>query len=364
MTPSRPVEYSHRQSALVAHALAEFGVRSPATGAPYREALLAGLGGGIGFMYAVFSYRDLPPICTLVLRYHPHDFVLGMLQRAGIGHVVEHTSSARKAHRQLVSATESGSLCLATIGIGPSATEDVVVSDADDQTVVFSRHPGHTETVTAEVFAAMRASNRTSRHRLIVIEDGTQPSKDWALGDAAHDAIAATHTVLTGPVLGHAFDVNFGLTGMDRFASALADTRTKSGWTRVFGTSTEHLVGGLRRIERCVQHEFSAWGGMRPLYADFLDQVADDPQVRSGGRARSLVEASIAYRSLGDEWAALAAKAEVAADRFEAEMIHEGTDPLAQSGGREKVSETLIDLAHQMSRMYSLESAAATLLKA
>ena len=47
----------HHASAALAHALDAVGVRAPHTGAPYTEAMVAGLAGGIGFMYAVFDVR-------------------------------------------------------------------------------------------------------------------------------------------------------------------------------------------------------------------------------------------------------------------------------------------------------------------
>lgn len=59
-------------------------------------------------------------------------------------------------------------------------------------------------------------------------------------------------------MLGHLFDVNFGLSGLDWLASALEDTRTKKGWTRVAGTSGEAAHACLRRLHDCVQFELSS----------------------------------------------------------------------------------------------------------
>src|SRR4051794_36965411 len=47
----------HRQSTLLAHVLRQAGHRAPHSGEPYSEAMVCGLAGGIGFMYAVFEYK-------------------------------------------------------------------------------------------------------------------------------------------------------------------------------------------------------------------------------------------------------------------------------------------------------------------
>lgn len=356
-SPHRDVsapDHSHRQSALIADALSTAGISSPLTREPFSEAMLAGLAGGIGFMYAVFQYRDLPPICTLVLRYHPHDFVLGMLTRAGLSFGVEQTASTRKAHRQLLGAAQSDSLCLATIGIGPSAAEEVVVWEADEETVTYSQRAHATETVSADAFSAMRSSNRAARNRLIQVAPPASQYRDgWDAEAAVTDAIEATHTVLTGPVLGHAFDVNFGLSGMERFASALADRRTKSGWLRTFGGSATDLSSGLRRVEACIQREFSAWGGMRPLYADFLSEVVACGVVPTSTDAGRLGEAAVAYQTLGTEWAALGDAAATAAATVDAT----GNVP-----ERDSVGELLAELAHRMSLIVAAEAAAVSML--
>lgn len=66
---------------------------------------------------------------------------------------------------------------------------------------------------------------------------------------AASRAVATTHAHLTGPVLGHAFDVNFGLSGLARLRDDLTDTSTKRGWARRFGTGPAFEAARLRLAE-------------------------------------------------------------------------------------------------------------------
>ncbi|MFD1050964.1 hypothetical protein ACFQ1S_38275, partial [Kibdelosporangium lantanae] len=73
----------HRESSLVAHLL-------EAQGATYGESLIAGLAGGIGFMYAVFEYKDMPPLLTIVAQHHPEPWAPAALTRLGVSFVELH----------------------------------------------------------------------------------------------------------------------------------------------------------------------------------------------------------------------------------------------------------------------------------
>ncbi|MFB7173085.1 DUF4872 domain-containing protein [Streptomyces sp. NPDC056254] len=110
---------------------------------------------------------------------------------------------------------------------------------------------------------------------------------------------SATAARLTGPVLGNKFDVNFGFSGMEKFAAQLRDTRTKAGWERRFA-APDAFRAGTRRLYACLEEEWTAPGATRPLYADFLDLA---------GRQR----AAELFRESGGHWSRLAGLARAAA---------------------------------------------------
>ncbi|AKL64951.1 hypothetical protein M444_05610 [Streptomyces sp. Mg1] len=112
-------------------------------------------------------------------------------------------------------------------------------------------------------------------------------------------AVAATVTRLTGPVLGNRFDVNFGFSGMERFAAQLRDAHTEAGWESRFGTP-EAFEAVTGRLDACLEREWTAPGATRPLYADFLD-LAGRP------------EAAGLFRDSGRHWSRLAELARTAA---------------------------------------------------
>ncbi|MEU8079019.1 DUF4872 domain-containing protein [Catellatospora citrea] len=123
---------------------------------------------------------------------------------------------------------------------------------------------------------------------------------------AVRDALATTAAHLTGPVLGNSFDVNFGFSGMAKFAAELRDGRTRKGWARRFGDPAGH-EHAMRRLAACLEREYTAPGATRPLYADFLDEAA------TALTAPALTEAARLFRESGQTWSTLAAHATAAA---------------------------------------------------
>ena len=63
-----------------------------------------GIGGGIGFMYALFRYEDAPhPLLTLVCHHHPEPWAPAILGRLG----VEHTATSGKRDLTRMLATDA-----------------------------------------------------------------------------------------------------------------------------------------------------------------------------------------------------------------------------------------------------------------
>jgi hypothetical protein len=112
---------------------------------------------------------------------------------------------------------------------------------------------------------------------------------------------------LTGPVLGNAFDVNFGLSGMAKLATELREPRKKFGWTSRFGDPAKFAYATARLAE-CLTSAYTSPGGTRPLYAEFLEEASDfldAPHLRSAAEA---------IASSGAEWQAIADAARAAAE--------------------------------------------------
>jgi hypothetical protein len=279
---ARTATRHHHESALLRHVL----------GGGYSEAMLLGLGGGIGFMYFVFEYAGHAPMLTIVAQAHPEPMIPRALERAGIPYESHRTGSPKVAERNLRAALDAGRQPICRVARHqlpwrPSLPfpdpVDVAVTGIDGDTVrVHDDEPG--ELPLAEFMAAWSALKK-DKHQLIEVT-GTAPTGEPDVTGAISDTAAK----LTGPVLGNNFDVNFGLSGMHKLAAQLADTTGKQGWTRRFGDDPGPV---LDRLHDCLEIEYTAPGATRPLYADFLSET---------GRT----EAAAVYREAGRQWSRVA----------------------------------------------------------
>ncbi len=296
----------HHESGLLAHVLQARGITAPHTGGPFTEAMLAGIGGGIGFMYAIFEYREMPPLLTIVAQHHPAPWAPTVLNGLGITHREQHSGKPVSAMARLRDTLAQGTPAITTVdrsrlpwhGLDPGYGTDpyvVVAAGCDGDTVYVDDEGPVPRSLGMDQFAGAWSAHRKGRHHLLTVT-GDRPARD--LPEAIREAIAMTIGHLTGPVLGHAFDSNFGFSGMAKLAAQLRDTRTKQGWLRRFSGPVP-LFHGLRRLYECLELEYTAPGATRPIYADFLTEAA--PIV--GGH---LTEAAALVRESGDTWSRLA----------------------------------------------------------
>jgi hypothetical protein len=125
-------------------------------------------------------------------------------------------------------------------------------------------------------------------------------------------------------VLGNTFDVNFGFSGMDKLAAQLRDASTKTGWERRFNRAAP-FGRAIRRLYECLETEYTAPAGTRPLYARFLERT---------GRP----EAAKLFLESGRGWEQLSALAlktlseagdysEICEERMRLLISHENPDP-------------------------------------
>jgi len=293
----------HRLSALAVHLLRQ-------AGAPFTEAMVAGLGGGIGFMYAVFEYKGWPPLMTIVAQHHPEPWLPAVLGRLGIKYTEEHNTASKPALAALHRALDDGRPVYCTVDLTalPWHAGELAHSETPYEVVVAGRQDGtiyldDTSIVPLAIpeadFASAWARHKKGRHHRIVL---TSVPTTVDLPAAIRDAIATTTAHLTGPVLGHSFDSNFGFSGMAKLATQLRDTRTKAGWAKRFGSPVD-FFHGVRRLYECLELQFTAPGATRPLYADFLDEAA--PVLG----APALTEAAALFRASGAAWSRLATRA-------------------------------------------------------
>jgi hypothetical protein len=301
----------HRESALVSHLLGGFS-----------EPMIAGLAGGIGFMYMVFDYRDLPPLLTIVAQHHPEPWAPAALGRLGVPFTESHSGKPAAALGKLHASLDAGRPVLCTVdrsrlpwhGMAPDYGADpyvVVVAGRDGDTLLVDDEAPRPNEITAEEFLAAWSAHKKGRHHMLVV---TGPP---AADPPVREAVAHTVGHLTGPVLGNSFDVNFGFSGMAKLAAQLRDTSTKTGWARRFGAPVP-FYHGLRRLYECLELEYTAPGATRPTYARFLTEAGYGEAAELFARSGTLWSriAELALRTT----AALGEYAEVAEQRLQLMM--------------------------------------------
>ncbi|WP_411103222.1 BtrH N-terminal domain-containing protein [Streptomyces sp. cmx-4-9] len=282
----------HREASLIRHAL----------GSVHDEELIAGLAGGIGFMYFVFEYEGRQPIPTIVAQAHPEPWVQVALGRLGVPY--DATRAMKPRWGRVRAALDEGQPAFCVVDRSAlhwhEADPDAEMTGADPHTVVIAGYDGDDlliedgeptpYRIDREEFGAAWTAHRKGRHQLIVPTGPAEGEPDVA------GAVASTVTHFTGAVLGNQFDVNFGFTAMEKFAAQLRDGATRTGWEQRFGSSPEALRAATRRLYSCLEVEWTAPGATRPLYADFLDSV---------GRP----EAAALFRESAGHWSQLASLA-------------------------------------------------------
>ena len=247
--------------------------------------MVAGLAGGIGFMYFSFSYAGHLPTMTIVPRIHPRPFLPGGLERgrhrapsggrppARPRRPASWTSRSPPATPRSARSTGLPSATTpARTKVRPATTPyDVAVVGRRGDVVLLDDECLEPTEVPAADFVAARAANRKSRARMLVVEP---ESRTVDLVPAIRASLAVTVHDLVEDVMPNNFAGNFGLRGLAKWANAVADRR-KKGWARLFDSSAAHVDSHAAAV-RLPHHGVLVPGAMRPLYADFLD----------GGRGR------------------------------------------------------------------------------
>jgi hypothetical protein len=298
----------HPDSAAVANVLAHHGVVAGHTGEPLSEAMVLGIGGGLGAGYILWEFESRGgPILVLGFSnrwQYPDRWTKAVLERLAVPASHLETGGARTAARQLDEALAAGRPALATVdrqSIGylhlPGEMEGrggypVVVYAIDGDVVHLDDRFVAPRTVSREVLDAARGRVGSYRNRLCVIEPDRDELPVETLRDAVRAGLAdAAEHLASG-------SDSFGLEAWRKWARMMTGSAAKA-WPRVFA-SGHGLTGALLSTYEGIQPVGMFGGHLRDLYADFLDEAAallEDP---------ALSDRAIAWREAAALWRALA----------------------------------------------------------
>lgn len=316
--------YSHWDAGLWTRVLAASGTRDPFTNAPFTEAMLAGLAGGIGFMIFTFEYKETTT-ASVVTRFHPGPYTENLLRRSGASVNIQQTGSAKLAQTRLDAAlaTEVPVVVRIVHGKLPWLAQDPL-ADLDSMDVaVVAREGAHylvddgggrLERISADALAQARGSRKADKHwqAHVVPGSGGELAGETLTAAVVRAAIVETVRALVTeqapPGIPPGYAKNFGILGLRQWAAALGDTSTKRGWTRIF-SDPQRAMAGLGMLHGLLLGKrFSGPGALRPLYAQFLREAA---MVADGTHdvalsAELLGDAAALYQDLGARWDELA----------------------------------------------------------
>jgi Domain of unknown function (DUF4872)/Butirosin biosynthesis protein H, N-terminal len=322
---------------LFAHA----GMPAPHTHAPFSEAMLFGIAGGIGI--GVFSfYYQKEDIATFFLagRHKWHDdvtYLSDTLSLFGIQPVIQESAGAKVAEQQLRDTLDRDGPCIAWVDMAelphramPSAWSGggyhvITVYSVDDTngTAQIGDLTDAPISITLADLARARARIKKQRHRLLALpQAGAVPD----LATLVRSGLQRCREELLNPTLPGARN-NARLDALRTWAERMDGGKDKERWELVFRPGP-NLWRGLCAIYDFIEHYGSGGGLCRPLFADFLAEAA------TALHQPALAALGERYAQLGMEWSALADAAlpdDVPALR-EAKELHIHKAELAHAG--------------------------------
>ena len=297
--------------ASLANAFANRGITDPATGEPISEALVLGVGGGLGAGYILweFSHYKGGPRRAVTLGFrnqwqYPDRWMVKVCQRLGIEAHVHETAGTAKAQAQLDDALESGIPAVAFVSTadlphwhlpadqsGRAGQPITVYGKVGDRYLIDDRNRARL-TIGAEELAEARARIPSYKNRLVVADPAATELEAERLTAAVREGLEEQVAHLS------AKSASFSLPAFDKWARTLTDSRNAKSWPNVFadGDVVEALASVVEQVD-----DGCMWGGtLRRQYAAFL---ADAGRILDA----DFSDAARAYETAADRWAEVAA---------------------------------------------------------
>ncbi len=267
----------YSETSALRNVLAHQGIVNPHSGQPFSEAMLLGIGGGVGAAYFVFEFGDTPSL-YIGTRYHSSsgEFLAAIYQRLGLKATIKQTAGGKAAAQHLHDALAEGRpaiLALDRASLPYQAFPASMVKYMEHTAVVYGLADGLAYigdkavsplTITADELAAARAAITAQKHRLTTFDPD---SKLNDLASAVEAGIRAGVQGMLKPSI-----ANFGLTALSKWADMILNPKDKKGWAKVFPRGP-FLYDALRWVFHYIETYDTPGSGFRAMYADFLDEA-------------------------------------------------------------------------------------------
>lgn len=349
--------------AAMQNVLAAQDVKAPHTGQPFTEAMLLGIGGGLGAGYILWEFKA-EEYAIIVQGFrnrwnYTTQFLTALGQRLGASVEVQETSGAKKAAQSLDEALRSGPV-IAWVDKAhlpyqhlPEAlkgyvSHQVAAHTISDGAVKVSDLSPEPFAVPVKDFSDARARISSDKNRLMQVLPPDSIDLQAAVLDGIRDCVEH---------LGRSSE-SFALPVYRKWARTMTDTRNKKGWPVVF-KDRAGLYSTLRSVYEGIVLDGTEGQGLRSMYADFLDEAA-------GAISRpALQEAAAHYREVAGLWSQLADAAlpeahfQETRDLMHQRYTHYRTHNLE---GLKQVSQRMEALQNDQNRNFPLDDAAVNTL--
>ena len=297
-------------TASIRNVAAQLGATAPHTNKPFSEAMILGIGGGIGAGYVMIDYKVISAMVMIGTRHLWHsdnvEFMRRICTRIGLKSEVKETTGKKAAQSNLRTPLEEGRPALAWLDLASipysSLPEEyrrsfyhlvVVIGLDDDNDIAYLDDRAPAPMAVSQVkLAEARAAIRTYKNRIMVAEQSDEPVN---LRSAVEAGIGDCYDGLLNPRI-----KTFGLESLTQWAKLVANPNDKRGWPKTFEDPTE-LYKTLTWVHHWIETGGTGGGALRGMYADFLDEAAiilDKPGL--GGVAERYRESSRLWSALAD----------------------------------------------------------------
>lgn len=299
----------HPETAAMSGILANRGVIDPTRDVPLSEAMVLGIGGGLGAGYALGdpgqSERRIVEAGFRSQWHDPEGWFRKVGERLGVPVEVHHTEDPSEARQHLDAAVGNGRLVVAMVAVAalphwhlpsdPAASLPyslVAYGAADDRIMIDDRNRAPL-TISRNELAAARARIPSLQHALVV------PDAAACVLDA--DTLsAAVGAGLSEHVEGlRAGRESYSLAAFHKWSRDAGYDDDPYAWPESL-VDERSLLNALVSTYEALTEVGLLGGNLRSLYADFLVQAA----VMTGLPLR---EAAVAYRTAADHWQRCAA---------------------------------------------------------
>jgi hypothetical protein len=282
------------------------GITAPHTNAPYSEALLMGISGGVAMGYFSFAYKGYDPH-TRILTRNTFDPTPRLLERLGVIQHIRQTALPEKAEQNLIDTLNGGEPAIVWADMyslpynalpydeGMWAMLPVVVYGVDKEhdTVWIADRARVPLTVTAGQLANARARVKNIRHRILTLDPPNPDKLPYAVKKGIWDCV---ELYTEKPPKGS--KNHFGFAAFEHWAKLLTQPKTKQSWEKEFPAGRK-FYAGLTSVFSDIAVFGKTHGAERSVYADFLNEaslILNKPALKKV--AQKFVESAAAWRAL------------------------------------------------------------------